>query len=132
MRKTIPLYLLLLLLSGCIQQAALGPLEERPRVDLIVVDSLTPSWAHAQVKSPDRILILEEHQTSVGLVAHELCHVVQWINLGGRFTIEYGTQYALFGYEDMPLEVECQGLEDDPWYREWAGLVIEDRVLGVD
>lgn len=114
-------------LAACVQQAALEPLDQRPPVELVVVEQLTPSWAHAQVSSPSRILILQGHENSVTLVAHELCHVVQWTNLGCRFPLEYAAQFAVHGYEDMPLERECRALEDDPWYRDWAGDLIADR-----
>jgi len=120
---------LIMLLSACdVHSENLDIINHRPTVDLVVVDSLYPSWADARVVSPSRILIRDTHQSDVTLVAHELCHVEQWQRIGGDYPLIYAWQYLLHGYDDMPLEQECRVRQNYPSFQRWASDLIEEAV----
>ena len=44
----------------------------------------------------------------VPLIRHELAHRDQMRRLGVRFYIQYLRQYAKYGYNKMPLEIEAR------------------------
>ena len=47
----------------------------------------------------------------VPLIRHELTHQDQMRRLGVRFYIQYLRQYAKYGYNKMPLEIEARQSE---------------------
>ena len=117
--------LAVVLLVGC--QLTTDPdLDGRYPVEMIVVGvGKVGGDRAARVTAPTTFIIEDRWATHVGLVAHELCHIVQWNEMGyTAFLLEYSRQWRKYGYDDMPLELECYELENDPWYRAWAKDVI--------
>jgi len=126
MRAALALTLALTIACGTVTISEDG----RHPVTLTVVDSLTPATVGghsigARTVSMSEIVILPEYATFTPLVAHELCHTVQWRQLGAAgFLITYAHQVLTFGYWDAPLEVECRAAEGDEWYLAWADDLI--------
>ena len=48
----------------------------------------------------------------VPLIRHELTHQDQMRRLGARFYIQYLRQYAKYGHDKMPLEIEARESEE--------------------
>jgi len=119
---------LALLLAACGSFRAPDELGRYP-VTLVAVERVSsgvlgPRNVAARTVAPDVIHVLREHQHHVGLVAHELRHIVQWNEHGPGYLIAYNAQVATHGYHDAPYEVDARAAEMDPWYRAWARDVI--------
>ena len=115
-----------LLLLGCGRMAERIPSTGRYQVDLVVVNRV-PFGFGARVASPSRIEILREYKRDEVLVAHELCHIVQWNLHGHTFPVLYASHWLVWGYDDMPLERACKRTETDEWYLEWARDLIREH-----
>ena len=116
---------LLLTACGINQPDEIG----RYPVTLVVVEHIQPGLlgpanVAARVTAPDRIVIKREYQRHVGLVAHELRHIVQWNEVGADYLVTYWLQVITHGYWDAPFEVEAREAAQSTWYRAWARDVI--------
>ena len=118
------LVLLCFLLTSCVMTRAPDEFGRVP-VEVRVVDRIWPArttdgtTVAGRVMRPTLIVVLEGH-ASERLVAHELCHVLQWYRVGPAFPLVYAAQSVLRGYRGMPLEVEARAAEGDPWFLAWA------------
>jgi len=120
-RAALALALLLTTACGTITIDEAG----RHHVTLAVVTSISPATVAghdigARVTGPRDIIVLPQWSTNAPLIAHELCHAVQWRTFGAGFPITYAKQALAFGYWDAPFEVEARAAESDPWYLAWA------------
>lgn len=125
-RRLIPWLFVVLALVGC--QYARFDEDGRVPVEIVVKTRLShnplfpggSSWIRAQTVRADRIEVLYEYRHDERLIAHELCHVVQWHVHKDGFRTLYTKQILVYGYEHAPLEIACRRLEHDPFYRAWA------------
>ena len=76
-----------LLLSSCGMPTRPNEYGRYP-VELIVVDRVSKNFV-ARVTSRSTIIIEREYKRNVTIVAHELCHIVQWNTLGATFPTLY-------------------------------------------
>ena len=61
------------------------------------------------------------------LLAHELCHVMQAEQ--APWPGAYVAQWIAsgFSYTNMPFEVEARKAETEPFYRDWASVILASR-----
>ena len=103
----------------------------RVPVTLTWLAVLLPTWAAAQVIMPRRVFVRKGVRLSERLLAHELCHVVQWEREGLAFAGRYLFSVLRHGYHNSPYEIEARQAESEPFYRQWAcDVLIENGLLG--
>lgn len=117
--------LLLIGLLGCTSFVELP--QELTRVPVSVyVDAnrMPPSWitggADAWVPENRVIVFKKKEFITRSLLAEELCHVMQREFYGSNYDALYARLHAQHGYENNPLEVECNSKRSDPWFLDWS------------
>ena len=120
------LLVIVLCLTACSMTSAPDEFGRVP-VEVRLVRSL-PSIAGerivGRVVSPSVIQVVSGFEANVGVIAHELVHVIQWHRIGPSFPIVYVAQVIAHGYWDAPLEVEARALATTDFYVSWARDVI--------
>ena len=118
-------HLIIAALFALFTLAACGGFEERERVVTLVAKDVMPFNVGGMAVGPYEVWLAREHKRNVTLVAHELCHALQWQRHGADFLIMYKLQVAAYGYWNAPLEVECLEMQYDVAHRRWARGLIE-------
>lgn len=67
--------------------------------------------------APLFILIRKKYKGNFGLLRHEVIHWRQWQRAKLLFYPRYLLQLILFGYDNMPLELEAR--QGESWYGMW-------------
>lgn len=103
------------------------PAAARPPVT-VTRSRAVPPGAAAWVPWPRRILWRPTTRPYVGLMAHELQHVLQAERYGAAWPLVYAAQWARVGfrYRAMPFEIEARRAEGDAEMRLWASDVLKE------
>lgn len=125
--KSYSLLLVALLLSVILSSCTIN----HPDVDtgyypVEILIGWVPGTSDAWTAGRDTIVFTSESKIKRKLLAHELCHIVQW-NTVVDFPLRYASQVSRYGYDDAPFEIEAKEAEEDPWFLQWADYLIEQR-----
>lgn len=78
------------------------------KIKIYYVDYL-PNKFRGMCIPPIGIFILKKHKGNKKIIQHDLIHWKQYKKLGGlQFYLNYLIQYALVGYDKMPMEMEAR------------------------
>jgi hypothetical protein len=78
------------------------------KIKIYYVDYL-PNKFRGMCIPPIGIFILKKHKGNKKIILHDLIHWKQYKKLGGlQFYLNYLIQYALVGYDKMPMEMEAR------------------------
>lgn len=104
-------------------------MNRRFRVKLIRLPFLIPTWAVAQVIMPRVIFVRKNISLTGRLLAHELCHVMQWEENNWTFVFRY-LWSVRNGYKNSKYEAEAHRAESNPFYLKWAEELLKEERHG--
>lgn len=77
---------------------------------------------------PFGIFILKKHKLNKRLVNHELTHWKQYRKLGLiLFCVRYFLQMLVFGYKNMPMEIEARHEERPHFQKEYSMFYVRPK-----